>query len=118
MGGIASLIERGIEPALDSPLHPPTASLPPFLPSSAAISFDNDPAFRRSLSRSVGVSFPRGEQIIAQGRSVAEWSRFDDDDDHLEGQMVMLDEIDAVLKRVGWHRDGELHSVVFFLESG
>ena len=30
--------------------------------------------------------------------------------------MVMLDEIDAVLKRVGRHRDGELHSMVF-LES-
>ena len=60
------------------------------------------------------MSFPRGEQIIAQGRSVAEErSRFDDDDDdHPEGQMVMLDEMDAVLKRVGWHR--ELHSEGFF----
>ena len=62
------------------------------------------------------MSFPRGEQIIAQGRSVgrgAEWSRFDDDGDYLEGQMVMLDEMDAVLKRVGRQRDGG-----FFLESG
>ena len=30
--------------------------------------------------------------------------------------MVMLDEMDAVLKRVGWHRVGELHSKDFFGE--
>ena len=115
LGGIASLIERGIEPALDSPLAPSTAS-PLFSPPPQLSPSTTTP---RSAARSVGVSFPRGEQIIAQGRSVAERSRFDDDGDHPEGQMVMLDEIDAVLKRVGRQRDGELHSVrVSCLESG
>ena len=71
------------EPALDSPLH----RLSP-LPS----------ALRSYLLRQrlrvppLGVSFPRGEQIIAQGHTVAVGSS-KTRDDHPESQMVMLDEI-------------------------
>ena len=64
----------GIEPALDSPL-PPTHRLPPSSPllpllrSYLLRQRPRVPPLDRSLARSVGVSFPRGEQIIAQGRS-------------------------------------------------